>query len=174
MKKITDYALKKNQQGIELTTKKYLQKIVKDKVNLTYLELQKSIEQVTILGKVGQRIIDNFDNDDSLAELSRYKLFLQELIEYKGALLTRPEDEFHVIIPKSVVTKSRTKNIVSLFSLLTLVMPSVHEANHNNTMTWFATEPEHPVGYGYPNLDAAAILGDHVNDLFWTDWFPDG
>jgi len=169
---ITSYSLDKNRESIERITQVYLQRIVQEKVKNISLQLKKAINDVTILGKTGQRIIDNLSSSD-LATLAEHQLFTQKLKPYKGALTNDGTEEVNILIPQALVDKPITQAVLKQFSLLKLVLPPVFEASSNNTVAWFQTGPECPIFYGYPYFNVAEQFGENLNKLVWIDWWPE-
>jgi sigma-B regulation protein RsbU (phosphoserine phosphatase) len=170
---LTRFSLSQNTAGIERSTREFLTNLASDKARVTSLQLERAIGSVTILGKAAQKIIDNYQDLRSVPEVFRLKVFRDNLVSYKKALTNPQADEVNVLIPPSLVSQKRAREMLGVSSLLDLIIGPVFESNENNTFVYFVGDRESPVTRAFPNINLAEYLGPAIDALFWKDFFQD-
>jgi hypothetical protein len=170
---LTRFSLSQNTAGLERSNQEFLNNLAADKSRLISLQLKRSVDSITILGKAAQKVIDDYPDLASVRDVYRLPLFRDNLIEYNNALTNPSSDEVNVLIPPSLVAQSRARELLTVSSLLDLVIGPVFESNENNTFVYFVGDRESPVTRAYPNINLAEYLGPYIDALFWKDFFPD-
>lgn len=170
---ITRFSLEQNKAGIERLNQEFLNNLAADKARLISLQFKRATDGLTILGKTAQKLIDNYQELSSVNDVYRLKLFRDNLVEYKKALTNPPQDEVNVLIPPSLASQQRSRQLLRVSSLLSPVIGPVFESNENNTFVYFIGDKESPVTRAYPNINLAEYLGDYIDNLFWRDFFQD-
>ena len=170
---ITRFSLEQNTAGIEKSNREFLNNLAGDKARLTSLQFRRAVESITILGKAAQKISDNYADLAKIDDVYRIPLFADHYVSYRDAITNRPEDGVNVLIPPSLVSDRRAKEVLRISSLLNLLIGPVFESNENNTFVYFVGDRESPVTRAYPYINLAEYLGEAVDVLFWKGFFPD-
>lgn len=170
---LTNFSLSQNTVGLERSNKEFLSNFAGDKARLTSLQMKRAIESVTILGKAAQKILDHYPQLSSIKDVYQLPMFRDNLIEYNKALTNPEGDEVNVLIPPSLVGQARSRELLSVSSLLDLVIGPVFESNENNTFVYFVGDRQSPVTRAFPNINLAKYLGPAIDALFWRDFFQD-
>ncbi len=171
--RLTDFALDANKTALDQAIKEYLTQYTAEKATSTWLQLEAAQDNLSVMGKMAQNIIDN--KDELLANEAFYEidLFKTDLRDVNGALSGSPEDVSDTLIPPPIADNPRAQEILAISSLLNLSMDGVFEANENNTFLYFVGDEDTPVTRAYPNIQLVDVLGDAVSLLFWQDFFPE-
>jgi sigma-B regulation protein RsbU (phosphoserine phosphatase) len=172
LRSMTDYSLDQNAAGMEQTVEDYLTKYAQEKSTSTWLQLKEAQDNLTVLGRTAQKIVDNYDEIRANPEILNLSIFQTPLTEQRGALSSSPGDRFETLIPPALVDSVEARELLSSTALLNLTMDAVFDANANNAFVYFIGNQAAPVTRAYPNIHLVEILQDNVNLLFWKDWFP--
>lgn len=181
-KTITDFSLAQNEAGIEQTTLEYLDKYTGEKANSTWLQLQAAEENLAVLGRTAQKIIDHNDefgqgtttSTSPSTNIFDIPLFQTELSEELGALTTDANATVDALIPPELVDNPDAINQLQLSALLNLSIDAVYDSNSNNSFIYYVGDADTPVTRAYPNYHLVEILGEAgLNNLFWRDYFPE-
>lgn len=170
---ITRFSLEKNKDGIEGMNREFLTNLAADKARLTSLQLKRVIDSITILGKTAQQLIDHYEELASVSDVYSLPLYRDNLIPYKKALTNRPAERVNVLIPPSLTSQHRSRQLLKVSSLLSPVIGPVFESNENNTFVYFVGDRQSPVTRAFPNINLAEYLGEALDFLFWRDFFQD-
>lgn len=168
---ITNFSLEQNKTSIKESTKEYLNNLIKEETDLIYLQIKSAIDNISILGKSTQKLIDNYDDLSLLTDVYNQKLFHNNIIEYEEALTNPATEEVNVLAPPQIAGDKRSRTYLQITSFLNLIMGPVFEANSNNTFVYFVGDEANPVTRAYPNINLAEVLGEGINLLFWKDYF---
>lgn len=168
---ITNFSLDQNTTGMERTIEDYLTNYAQEKATSTWLQLKAAQDNLTILGRTAQKVIDNYDEIQANPAVFDLPLFQTQLREVGGALSSRPGDPVDTLIPPPITSNPQAKDLLSVSALLNLSIDAIYEANSNNIFVYFVGNPTTPVTRAYPNIGLAEVLGDDVSLLFWQDFF---
>ncbi len=169
-KTITDFSLAQNSLGIEATTLEYLDKYTGEKANSTWLQLQAAQDNLAVLGRTAQKIIDH--SDEFGDETFDNPLFQTELSEEMGALTTDASASVDALIPPEISDNPDAIAQLKNSALLNLSMDAVYDSNSNNAFIYYIGDMDAPVTRAYPNYHLVEILGEEgLSNLFWRDYF---
>ena len=169
-KTITDFSLAQNSLGIEATTLEYLDKYTGEKANSTWLQLQAAQDNLAVLGRTAQKIIDH--SDEFGDETFDNPLFQTELSEEMGALTTDASASVDALIPPEISDNPDAIEQLKNSALLNLSMDAVYDSNSNNAFIYYIGDMDAPVTRAYPNYHLVEILGEEgLSNLFWRDYF---
>lgn len=168
---ITEFSLDQNTIGMEQTVEDYLKKITQEMATSAWLQIKAAEDNLSILGKTAQRIIDNYDELNANPEVFELSIFQTELIEKNGSLSSKASDSVDALIPVPISGNPRSEEVLSISALLNLSIDAVYEANANNVFLYFIGDPDAPVTRAYPNIHLVDILGEGLELLFWKDYF---
>ncbi len=169
---ITTYALNQNTIGMQQTVEDYLTKYAQEKANSTWLQLKAAQDNLTVLGRTAQKIIDNYDEIRANPAIFDLNIFQTQLSEAQGALSSDESASVDALIPPAIASDPRAEELLSTSALLNLNMDAVYDANANNAFIYFVGDPDVPVTRAYPNYHLVEILGDEgLSLLFWKDYF---
>jgi sigma-B regulation protein RsbU (phosphoserine phosphatase) len=170
---ITRFSLEQNKGGIERMNREFLSNLAADKARLTSLQLKRAVDSVTILGKTTQKLLDDYGELAKVTDIYRASLYRDNLVPYKGALTNRTSEQVNVLIPPSLTSQPRARQLLKVSSLLSPLIGPVFESNENNTFVYFVGDRESPVTRAFPNINLAEYLGEALDFLFWKDFFQD-
>lgn len=170
---MTRFSLAQNTAGIEKSNREFLSNLASDKARLTSLQFKRAQDSLTILGKAAQKLVDNYEDLAKIQDVYGLKLFRDNLVSYHKAVTNKPQDKVNVLIPPSLVPRSRSQELLRVSSFLNLVIGPVFESNENNTFVYFVGDRESPVTRAFPYINLAEYLGEAVDLLFWKGFFPD-
>jgi sigma-B regulation protein RsbU (phosphoserine phosphatase) len=168
---ITNFSLAQNTIGMEQTVEDYLTKYTQEKATSTWFQIKAAQDNLAILGKTAQKIIDDYDEIRSNPALLDLSIFKTNLRDVGGALGSQPEDKVDTLIPPAIASNPQAKELLATSGLLNLNIDAIYDANVNNAFIYFVGNPDVPVTRAYPNIQLAEVLGDGVNLLFWKDFF---
>ncbi|MEI8093953.1 MAG: SpoIIE family protein phosphatase [Spirochaetales bacterium] len=168
---ITQFSLAQNSQSMESTVEDYLQKLTREKAESTGLALQAAQDNLTVVGKMAQSLIDNGEALRANRALLDLPLFATPLESRHGALTSRATDAVDTLIPPALVADPAARRALETSALLNLGLKPAFEANRNNAFLYFVGVP--PVTRAYPNIDLAEVMGEGLNALFWKDFFAE-
>ena len=168
---ITQFSLDQNTIGMEQTVEDYLNKITREMATSTWLQIKAAEDNLSILGKTAQKIIDNYDEINANPEVFELSVFQTELIEKNDALSSSASDSVDALIPVPIVDDPKSVEVLSTSALLNLSIDAVYEANANNVFLYFVGDPDAPVTRAYPNIHLVDLLGEGLELLFWKDYF---
>lgn len=168
---ITNFSLAQNTFGMEQTVEDYLTKYTQEKAASTWFQLKAAQDNLAILGKSAQKLIDNYDEIRSNPALLDISIFQTHLRDVGGALGSEPQDNVDTLIPPAIASNPQAKELLAASALLNLNIDAIYEANVNNAFIYFVGNPDAPVTRAYPNIQLAEVLGEGVNLLFWKDFF---
>ena len=167
---ITDFALAQNTAGTTKTVEGYLEKYAQEKAASIWLQLKSTQDDLSVIGKTAQKIVDHYDEFRARPDIFAIPLFQIPLQEVRGALTSDPAKPVDALIPPPLVANPKAKETLTIFSLLNLSIDAVYQANDNNAFLYFVGDTETPVTLAYPNIRLAENLDD-LNALFWQDYF---
>ena len=170
---ITRFSLEQNKGGIERMNREFLGNLAADKARLTSVQLKRAMDSVTILGKTTQKLLDNYEDLSKVADIYRADLYRDKLVPYKGALTNLPSEPVNVLIPPSLTSRPRARQLLKVSALLSPLIGPVFESNENNTFVYYVGDKESPVTRAFPNINLAEYLGEALDFLFWRDFFQD-
>ncbi len=170
---ITNFSLEQNAKSLKESNREFLINLANDKARLTSLQFKNAVSSITVLGKAAQKIIDNYNDLAGLNSIYSLNLFRNKLVTYNQALTNPKKEEVNVLIPPALAGQKRAQDLLRVSSLLNLIIGPVFESNENNTFVYFVGDKKSPVTRAFPNINLAEYLGDHVNLLFWREFFPD-
>lgn len=169
---ITTYSLNQNTIGMQQTVEDYLTKYAQEKANSTWLQLKAAQDNLAVLGRTAQKIIDNYDEIRANPAIFDLDIFQTHLSEERGALSSDESASVDALIPPAIASDPRAQELLSTSALLNLNMDAVYDANANNAFIYFVGDPDAPVTRAYPNYHLVEILGDEgLSLLFWKDYF---
>lgn len=168
LQSITEYSLLQNSQSMEQTVQDYLNKYAQEKAGSTWLQVKAAIDNLSVLGKTAQKLVDNYDTLGTL-NVASAPLFRNRLSLRNGALTSASTESVDSFIPPPLVNIPAARRALEASSLLNLSIDAVFEANNNNAFIYWVGVPA--VTRAYPNIDLANVLGDGIQLLFWKDWF---
>ena len=166
---ITQFSLAQNTVSMEQTVEEYLTKYAQEKSTSTGYQLEAAQNNITVLGRTAQRIIDNYDEisqNPAIFDLSIFKTDLADAAGGKSADVSALVDTF---IPPPIVDDPKSEQLARVSSLLNLNIDAVYDANVNNAFVYFVGNP--PITRAYPNYHLVDLLGEGVQLLFWKDYF---
>lgn len=170
---ITTFSLEQNTAGTKLLVEDYLTTYADEKAQSTWDQIMEAHDNLVVLGKTAQKIIDNYDELQNNPEIFELALFDTQLQEIDGALSSGPSAEYDAFAPPAIAGNSQSRELLLTSALLNLNMDALFESDDNNSFVYFVGNPDAPVTRAYPNIDLLSVLGDSVNSLFWQDFFPD-
>lgn len=174
---ITDFSLAQNEAGIEETTLEYLDKYTGEKANSTWLQLQAAQDNLAVLGRTAQKVIDyrdEFDSETTSTDIFDIPLFQTELSEELNALTTSPDADVDGLIPPEIANDPAALKELQTSGLLNLSMDAIYQGNDNNAFIYYIGGIDTPITRAYPNYHLVEILGeDGLKNLFWRDYFPE-
>jgi phosphoserine phosphatase RsbU/P len=168
---ITEFSLEQNTIGMEHTVEDYLSKITREMATSTWLQIKAAEDNLSILGKTAQRIVDNYEVLSANPEIFNLELFQTELTEKNGGLSGPAADHVDALIPVPIADDPRAVEVLSTSALLNLSIEAVYEANQNNVFLYFVGDTESPVTRAYPNIHLIDVLGEGIELVFWKDYF---
>ncbi|MBN1875086.1 MAG: SpoIIE family protein phosphatase [Anaerolineae bacterium] len=168
---ITEFSLAQNTTSMEQTVEDYLTKYAQEKATSTWLQLKAAQDNLAILGKTAQKIVDNYDEIRANPAIFELSLFQTPLQEERGALSSGTGAEFDALIPPPITTDPRARELLEASALLNLNLDAIYQANINNAFVYFVGNPDTPVTRAYPNIHLVEVLQDGLNLLFWKDYF---
>jgi phosphoserine phosphatase RsbU/P len=169
---ITDFALQQNTAGMERTVEEFLANYAQEKAASTGLQIRAAQDNLSVLGKTAQQIVDNYDTIRADPALLNVGLFQTSLQPERGALTSAPADSFDLLIPPPLANDVRARELLEASALLNLSMQAVYGANVNNNFIYFVGDEAAPVTRAYPNIRLVDVLGDGLSLDFWKDYFP--
>ncbi len=168
---ITNYALAQTKTSTEQSANEFLDRYAQEKATSTWLQLQAVQNNLTILGKTAQKLIDNRAVIRANPTILEFPLFTTELSEQRGALSAAADSRYDALIPPQLAKDPNAKSVLAESALLNLSMDAIYEANANNGIMYYVGDPELPVTRAYPNIHLVDALGDGLDKLFWKDYF---
>jgi len=168
---ITEFSLAQNSHSMETTVEDYLNKYAAEKAISTWLQIKAAMDNLSVLGKTAQTMIDNkalLAANDPIFSLPGFRTPLRTV---RGALTSPNEDAVNTLIPPSLAASAEARETLKISAMLNMVLGPVFEANNNNAFVYFVGNP--PVTRAFPNIDLVEALGDGVNLLFWKDYFAE-
>lgn len=170
--RMTDFFLQQNTEGMEATVDDYLAKYVEEKAFATWLQIDSAQNNLAILGRTAQKILDHYDEIQANPAILEFSFFETQLTEELGALTSSSEALTDALIPPSIAGDDDARELLEISGLMNLNMDAIFETNDNNAFVYFVGSPESPVTRAYPNIHLVEVLGDGLNLLFWKDYFP--
>ena len=170
-KTLTDFSLQQNSAGMEQMVQDYMTKLAQEKATSTWLQMKAAQDDLVIMGKTAQRILDNYKELEENPDIFKLSLFNTNLTEQNGALAGDANSLVDTLIPPEIASNPRATQLLTVSGLLNLNINSVYEANENNAFLYFVGDPGSPVTRAYPNIRLVDVLGDGLNLLFWRDYF---
>jgi sigma-B regulation protein RsbU (phosphoserine phosphatase) len=169
---LTDFALAQNSAGIEETTLEFLDKYTGEKAASTWLQLQAAQDNLAVLGRAAQKIVDH--NAEIQAETAVFDipLFQTELRQENGALASPADAPVDALIPPAIAADPRAAGLLQTSALLNLVIDAAYDGNPNNAFIYYVGDAQSPVTRAYPNYHLVDVLGpEGLSNLFWRDYF---
>ena len=170
---ITDFSLAQNTASTEQTAQEFLNRYAQEKATSTWLQIRAAQDNLSVLGKTAQKIIDNYDAIHNSPALLQLPLFKTDLDLQRGALSSDSRAQFDALVPPTLASDPHARDLLAASALLNLSMDSVFEANANNAFVYFVGDKTAPVTRAYPNLHLVDTLGDSLSQLFWKDYFAE-
>ncbi len=168
---ITDFSLEQNTASMEQTVEAYLNKYTQEKAASIWFQMKAAQDNLSVLGRTAQKILDNYDEINASAGVLELSLFQTRLREENGALSGDKTDLFDTLIPPAIVSDPDAQKLLKASALLNLSLDAAYDANSNNAFMYFVGNPKTPVTRAYPNIHLAEVLGDGLQLLFWRDYF---
>jgi sigma-B regulation protein RsbU (phosphoserine phosphatase) len=168
---ITNYALEQNKASTEQSINEFLDRFAQEKATLTWLQLQAAQNNLTVLGKTAQKLVDNRAAIRANPAILELPLFATELQDQGGALTSPADAAFDAFIPPPIAANPEARELLAESALLNLSMDAVYQANLNNAFIYFVGDQGAPVTRAYPNIHLVDALGEGVSQLFWKDYF---
>ncbi|MCP4426749.1 MAG: SpoIIE family protein phosphatase [Chloroflexi bacterium] len=169
---ITDFSLAQNSQGIEATTLDYLDKYTHEKADLTWLQLQAAQDNLAVLGRTAQKIVDHSAELEAETAVFDLSIFQTELHEEMETLTTDTDAPVDAFIPPEIADNPRAVELLKTSALLNLSLDAIYQGNPNNAFIYYVGDEEAPVTRAYPNYHLVEILGEEgLDNLFWRDYF---
>ncbi|MCA9935917.1 MAG: SpoIIE family protein phosphatase [Ardenticatenaceae bacterium] len=172
-RRITDFSLGENKRGITQTVEEYLTIYAQEKATSTWLQLAAAQDNLTVLGRTAQKVVDDYDVLAGDTAVYTLPLFQTQLVEERGAWTTAADAEVDALIPPPIADNADARELLTVSALLNLNMDAIFDADDNNTLIYFVGNADTPVTRAYPNVHLVEVLGDAVSFLFWRDFFPD-
>ncbi len=170
---ITTFSLEQNSKSLESTVEDYLNKYVVEKAGSTWLQIKAAQDNLAVLGKTAQKIVDNYDDIRANAPLLNLPLFRTNLHKSQGALTNGPEEAVNTFIQPPIASSPAALEMLRVSGLLNLSIGAVFEANINYASVYFVGDKKSPVNRLYPNRDLVSVLGPELNNIFWRDYFAE-
>jgi sigma-B regulation protein RsbU (phosphoserine phosphatase) len=168
---ITDFSLARNTASTEQTAQEFLDRYAQEKATSTWLQIRAAQDNLSVLGKTAQKIIDNYDAIHTNPALFKLPLFATDLTSQHSALSNDASAQFDALVPPSLASDPRAREMLATSALLNLSMDAVFQANANNTFIYFVGDKAAPVTRAFPNIHLVDALGDGLGQLFWKDYF---
>lgn len=169
---ITDFALQQNTAGMERTVEEFLNNYAQEKAVSTDLQLRAAKENLTVLGRTAQKIVDNDELIRANPELLGLAIFQSNLEQQRDALTSPADSQFDLLIPPPFADDPRARELLEASALLNLSMDAIYAANPNNGFIYFVGDEQSPVTRAYPNIRLVDVLGEGLSLHFWNDYFP--
>ena len=170
---LTNFALDANKTAVDETIQEYLTQYANEKATSTWLQIKAAQDNLSVVGKTAQNIIDNRAEFEANPEIFEIPLFKTELLPTEaGAMSAAPDAITDVIVPVSIAESAETQELLALSSLLNLTMEAAFHGNENNSLLYFVGSRDAAFSRTYPNIQLASIIGEVSNLLFW-DFFPE-
>ncbi|KAF0106722.1 MAG: sigma-B regulation protein RsbU (phosphoserine phosphatase) [Anaerolineaceae bacterium] len=170
---ITDFSLERSSASMQKTVQEFLERLVEEKSNSTWLQLKAAQDNLSVLGRTAQNMVDNSAYLATDPMLYQIPLFQTVLHEEHGALTSDSSAPVDALVPPSLANDPRAVQQLELSAVLNLSMAAVFEANDNNAFVYYVGGPATPVTRAYPNYHLAEVLNDQgiLDSLFWKDFF---
>jgi sigma-B regulation protein RsbU (phosphoserine phosphatase) len=169
---ITDFALQQNTAGMERTVDEFLANYAQEKATSTELQIRAVQDNLSVIGKTAQKIVDNYAVLRANPALFNLSLFQTNLHKDRGALTSVPTATYELFVPPNLADDPYTRAHVEVSALLNLSMDTVYEANPNNNFLFFVGDEAAPFTRGYPHIELIDKVGTNLNLDFWKDYFP--
>ncbi len=170
---ITTFSLAQNSAGTKQMVEEYLTKYADEKAASTRQQILEAQDNLVVLGKTAQKILDNYDELQDNPGVFDLALFQTQLEEIDGALSSGPSTKYDAFSPPSVADNPQSRGLLTASGLMNLNMDALFEADANNSLVYFVGSPDAPVTRMYPNIDLVSVLGESINSLFWKDFFSE-
>ena len=102
LRSMTDFSLAQNAAGMQQTVEDYLAKYAQEKATSTWLQLKEAQDNLSVLGRTAQKIVDNYDEIRANPEVLNLSIFQTPLSEQRGRLSSAATDRFETLIPPSL------------------------------------------------------------------------
>ncbi len=170
---ITDYSLQRSSASMEETVQEFLIRLVNEKSHSTWLQLKAAQDNLTVLGKTAQKMVDNSSYLAADPALYQIPLFDTDLHEEYGALTSDSLAPMDALVPPSLANDPYAIQKLQISAILNMSMDAVYDANPNNAFVYYVGGPDAPVTRAYPNIHLASVLSDQkiLDSLFWKDFF---
>jgi sigma-B regulation protein RsbU (phosphoserine phosphatase) len=170
---ITNSAIESSLTSMQATVQEFMIRLVNEKSDSTWLQLKAAQDNLSVLGKTAQNMVDNSAYLATDPTLYQIPLFQTVLHEEHGALTSDSYAVVDTFVPPSLANDPRAIQQLELSAVLNLSMQAVYEANDNNAFVYYVGGPATPVTRAYPNYHLADVLNDQgiIDSLFWKDFF---
>ena len=142
---MTSFSLDQNSAGMQQTVEDYLAKYAQEKATSTWLQLNEAQDNLSVLGRTAQKIVDHYDEIRANPEILNLSIFQTPLSEQRGALSSAATDRFETLIPPALADSIEARELLSTTALLNLTMDAVFDANANNAFVYFIGNQAAPV-----------------------------
>lgn len=168
---ITDFSLERSSESMQQTVQEFLGRLVSEKSNSTWLQLKAAQDNLTVLGKNAQKIVDHslyFEMDPMIFQMPVFQTLLHD---EKGALTSYSTDQFDTLVPPALANDPRAIQQLELSGLLNLSMDAVQEGNPNNILVYYIGGSGTQVLRAYPNTHLVDVLDEQeeLDTLYWAD-----
>jgi phosphoserine phosphatase RsbU/P len=174
MSSITETSLQKSREGIQKTVQDNLSLSAQVESNSIWSQLYAAQDNLSVLGKTAQKMVDNTLDLEANSNLLTIPLFFTPLHQEQGASTSLPSDPVDVVVPPSLSNDPLAMLAQQTSGLLNLNLQAVYEGNPNNIAIYYIGGPDAPVLRVYPNTHLVDVLSKQqtLDKLYWKDILP--
>jgi hypothetical protein len=135
---ITTFSLARNTVGMQQLTEEYLTQYADEKAASTWDQIHDAHNNLIVLGKSAQKIIDHYDELLNNPEIFDLALFQTEVSEIEGALSSDPSATYDAFVPPPIIENPRSRSLLLVSGLMNLTMDALFESNRNSSFRTYA------------------------------------
>jgi len=179
-------SVSETEDSMQEIVKSLVSQYVREKRTATWYQVEAARNNLTVLGKMAQNIVDNYaDISDILetsAEVESQKTIFDILLFETGlqevrytdddfAWTSDPASPVDAYIPPSISDDPLAQEKVKIFGLLNIGMNAVYDANENTASIYYIGDENLPVMRIYPNnqIFDSLFLKEQLDVLYWRD-----
>ena len=168
---ISNYSLERSTKSIQDTVEEFLIRLVNENSDSTGQQLKAVQDNLSVLGKTAQNMVDNSLYLQTDTTLYQFPFFDTKLHEEHGALTSDSFAPVDALVPPSFANDINAIQKLQTSSILNLSMAAIYEANPNNVLMYYVGGPDAPITRAYPNIHLATVLNDQklLDSLYWKD-----
>ncbi len=179
-----------SERSVEQIVNSLVTQYVREKRLSTWDQLAAAQDNLSVLGRMAQNIVNNYSEisvllaastdaeaQETIFDIMLFETGLQEVryTDEDFALTSDASASVDAYIPPEIANDPRAIEKVKIFGLLNIAMEALYDANDNNASVYFIGDEALPVMRIYPNNQVfdSLFLKEELGLLYWRDKFAD-